>query len=103
MYLPIEFSTEEEIQTKNLLDAFPGLPVIERLIENREEGIAHIKKKAITMLVGSIVWLIVFITVSGVTFPYLMSTDPADEQLQVIPVLSIVFFGMGITMTAFSR
>lgn len=102
MYLPIEFKTEEEILTKNYLDAFPGLDVIDRMVVDAAEGVKHIKKKATMMLVGSLVWLVVFLTISLVSFPLLMSTEPKDEELQVVPVLSIVFFGMGITLTAFS-
>ena len=102
MFIPIEFTSDDEIETKNLLDAFPGLNVINRMVEDPVKGVQDIKKHAVLMICGSVVWLITFFAISIGTFKYLMSTDPLDEQLQVVPVLSIVFFGIGITMTAFS-
>jgi hypothetical protein len=75
---------------------------INLLVQDKEAGVQNIKRKATIMLFGSIMWLITFLVLTFSTFPYLMSTDKADEELQVVPVMSIVFFGMGITLTAFS-
>ena len=102
MFLPLTFTTDEEVKTKNLLDAFPGMPVIDKMVADPVKGLQYIKRKAIVMLVASFLWLGCFAGISFGTFYLLMSELPADKELQVIPVISIVMFGMGITATAFS-
>ena len=58
----------------------------------------HAKKQ----MTYAIVWLLTFAIITGASFNLLLSTDPADEDLQVIPVLSIVGFGIGITAIGFT-
>merc|ERR1712166_1400107 len=90
MYLPLTFTTDEEVKTKNLLDAFPGMPVIDKMVADPVKGLQYIKRKAIVMLVASFLWLGCFAGISFGTFYLLMSEKPADEELQVIPVISIL-------------
>lgn len=51
---------------------------------------------------GGVLWLVGFAVLSFCTFPLLLSERQADMDLQVVPVLSIVGFGLGITLLAFT-
>lgn len=100
-YRPVDFN-EEEIETVDLIGSFPGVDVTERLLRDVKAGAEHVKKRALCQLVGAIVWLISFASITGGTFYLLMSDKPADQELQVVPVLSIVGFGIGITLVGFT-
>ena len=98
-YLPQHFH-QHELLTVDLMDAFLGVEFIKKWIESpkkaADETVAFAKKQ----LYLAILWLVTFLIITCSTFNLLLSTDPADEDLQVIPVLSIVGFGVGITMVA---
>lgn len=50
----------------------------------------------------AILWLATFAGISAGSFRLLLSEDKKDVDLQFIPVLAIVGFGMGITLIAFT-
>ena len=112
MYQPVDFN-EDEQHTVDLLGSFPGIDVVKGMLANWEQGTASIKKRSVMQLAGALVWLVVWAIVTGSTFfllqtPENLEGDALKEEmdrrgeLQFIPVLSIVAFGMGITLVGFS-
>lgn len=101
MYQNVDFNDHER-ETLDLVGSFPGVSTVQMLLDNWADGTARIKKRSMLQLIGAFVWLIVWGAITGGTAFLLMSTDPKEIELQFIPVLSIVFFGMGITLVGAS-
>jgi hypothetical protein len=95
-YRAIDFDNVPDKDAVDLVDYFPGLSVAQGLLNDPDGYSRTIFKKAILQLVLSIVWLIVSLITAVLTF------DMLRGDMQYIPVLAIVGFGLGITMILFS-
>ena len=95
MYRPVHFA-EDDIETAQLLDSFPGISILEEFVKDT-------KKTSEKILFWTRLQLACHFldhrlaAASVVTFPILMSTKRKDLDIQIIPVLCIVCFGGGIT------
>jgi len=106
MYKEVHFTVDEQ-PIVDMLGAFPGVAPVKGLLGpdsmgGIKAGKDFIKTKATKQLGLAFLWLLTFLLIVMFTFRFLMSTDAEDENLQVIPVLAIVGFGMGITGMGFT-
>ena len=101
MYRPVHFG-DEDAETADLLNYFPGLAVIKSFKKDAAKTSARLIKVAYFQMTLALLFLFGFAGASAGTFRILVSTDRADEDLQFIPVICIVCFGAGITMTGFT-
>lgn len=100
-YRPVNY-TDDEMETVDIVGNFTGVAIIESLLEDVSTGSRLILRKARIQLALGVMWLLTFASVSFATFPLLLSEKKSEMDLQVIPVLSIVGFGIGITIIAFT-
>ena len=101
MYRPVHFA-EDDIETAQLLDSFPGISILEEFVKDTKKTSEKILFWTRLQLAFAIFWIIAFAAASVVTFPILMSTKRKDLDIQIVPVLCIVCFGGGITLLGFS-
>ena len=100
-YRPVHFEADEK-ESVELMGNFPGLIVIQDFIKNPTEAKNKLVAKSKLHLCMAIFWLAGFAGISAGSFGLLLSTKKEDVDLQFIPVLAIVGFGMGITLIAFT-
>lgn len=101
MYQPVHFEPGE-MESKEMLDHFPEAHIIEKFMKDPASAAAHTVKVAKLQVCGAVLWLVVFLSISALTFGLLLSEDKAAQDLQFIPVLAIVGFGAGITLLGFT-
>eukprot|EP00457_Paulinella_chromatophora_P008015 gb/GEZN01008042.1/.p1 GENE.gb/GEZN01008042.1/~~gb/GEZN01008042.1/.p1 ORF type:complete len:361 (+),score=42.79 gb/GEZN01008042.1/:365-1447(+) len=87
---------EEENDMMDLIDNFPGSSVLKMLHADTIAGVKYVLQRSIVQFIVAISWLFGFLILSIFTFP-LLSND-----LSYIPVVSIVCFGLGITVLLFA-
>merc|ERR550514_1787987 len=75
---------------------------MERVVDDYADGVARIKKTAVVQLSVGILWMIAMAICSQQTFYLLLSTNKQEQKWQIVPVLSIVGFGIGITLVSFT-
>lgn len=92
---PVYFTAEEQVDV-DIVDNFPGVSVVQDLLDDPVAGAHKLLVQSVIHLIVALLALVIFLTAACLTFPFL------DSDFSYIPVLCIVGFGTSITCVAFT-
>jgi len=91
--------TPEELEKVHVLDHFPGPDVIEDALDDMKGTYTHLVTLTTIQLALVTFFGLIWLVVAAVTFGYL---EEKNSAITLFPVLSIVFFGVSITVFCFA-
>lgn len=97
LYKLLVIDDKEALDYVYLVGNFPGVDVVVQLIEDGDKFSRSLHKTTVLQLTGSLVVAGVFLILSIALFGLL-----EDPDVSFVPVLTIIFFGVGLTATGFS-
>eukprot|EP01047_Picozoa_sp_COSAG01_P008959 COSAG01_NODE_362_length_18130_cov_34.672307_2_plen_724_part_00 len=99
---PPEQLVDSDLGAADLLDTFPGMQPVLRLLNDVQDGLLALKNITQFQLTMSLGLMIAAIISFAFTAHVLVSDDPDLQRFQVVPVLVMVLFGVSINLVVFT-